>query len=66
MVQVPEHIEPTILELSCPGYFKFDRHNFKLGREMAQCARQLVLEPYLALLNNVRSSSHDVRSFKIL
>jgi len=35
------------------------------AREMAECARQLVLEPYLALLNDVRSSSHYVRSLKI-
>jgi len=33
--------------------------------EMAECARQLVLEPYLVLLNDVRSSSHYVRSLKI-
>jgi len=32
---------------------------------MAECARQLVLEPYLALLNDVRSSSHYVWSLKI-
>jgi len=32
---------------------------------MAECARQLVLEPYWALLNDVRSSSHYVRSLKI-
>jgi len=29
---------------------------------MAECARQLVLEPYLVLLNDVHSSSHYVRS----
>jgi len=34
--------------------------------EMAECARQLVLEPYLVLLNDVRSSSHYVRSLKIV
>jgi len=33
--------------------------------EMAECARQLVLEPYLVLRNNVRSSYHYVRSLKI-
>jgi len=33
--------------------------------EMAECARQLVLEPYLVLLNDGRSSSHYVRSLKI-
>jgi len=33
--------------------------------EMAECARQLVLEPYLVLLNDVRLSSHYVWSFKI-
>jgi len=32
---------------------------------MAECARQLVSEPYLVLLNDVRSSSHYVRSLKI-
>jgi len=32
---------------------------------MAECDRQLVLEPFLVLLNNVRSSSHCVRSLKI-
>jgi len=32
---------------------------------MAECARQLVLEQYLVLLNDVRSSSHYVQSFKI-
>jgi len=32
---------------------------------MAECARQLVLEPYLVLLNDVRSSSQYVRSMKI-
>jgi len=32
---------------------------------MAECARQLVLEPYLVLLNDVRSSSHYVWSLKI-
>jgi len=32
---------------------------------MAECTRQLVLEPYLVLLNNVRSSLHYVRSLKI-
>jgi len=31
--------------------------------EMAECARQLVLEPYLVLLNDVRSSSHYVSEF---
>jgi len=33
--------------------------------EMAECSRQPVLEPYLVLLNDVRSSSHYVRSIKI-
>jgi len=32
---------------------------------MAECARQLFLEPYLVLLNDVRSSSRYVRSLKI-
>jgi len=32
---------------------------------MAECARQQVLEPYLVLLNDVRSSSHYIRSLKI-
>jgi len=32
---------------------------------MAECARQLVLEPYLVLLKDVRSSSHYVQSLKI-
>jgi len=32
---------------------------------MAECARQLVLEPYLLLLNDVRSSANYVRSLKI-
>jgi len=36
-----------------------------LAGEMAECARQLVLEPYLVLLKNVRSSSNYVRSLKI-
>jgi len=33
--------------------------------EMAECARQLVLEPYVVLLNDVRSSSRYVWSLKI-
>jgi len=37
----------------------------EMAGEMAECARQLVLEPYIVLLNDVRSSSHYVRSLKI-
>jgi len=32
---------------------------------MVECARQLVFEPYLVLLNEVRSSSHYVPNLKI-
>jgi len=33
--------------------------------DTAKCDRQLVLEPYLVLLNDVRSCPHYVRSLKI-
>jgi len=36
-----------------------------MAGEMAECARQLVLEPYLVLLNDVRTSSHYVWSLQI-
>jgi len=36
-----------------------------LAGEMAECTIQLVLEPYLVLLKDVRSSSHYVCSLKI-
>jgi len=37
-----------------------------MSGQMADCARQLVLEPYLVLLNDVRSSYHYVQSLKII